>query len=71
MPIDAAIAGVTELLSKVFGFVVDADGYEQLKRENKLKLIQRGIDEAISKNDWARCDALFGELRTLRQQTGP
>ena len=24
MPIDAAIAGVTELLSKVFGFVVDA-----------------------------------------------
>ena len=69
MPGDVGL--VAALLTKVFGFAVDDTGYSELKRENKLKLIQRGIDEAISKNDWPTCDALFGELRTLREQTGP
>ena len=65
------VGAVAKLLSEVFGFVVDPTGYEQLARENKLKLIQRGINEAISGNDWARCDALFADLRELRGQTGP
>lgn len=65
------VTAVATLLSQVFGFVVDPDGYEQLARESKLKLIQRGIDEAIGKNDWATCDVLLGRLRDLRQQTGP
>lgn len=65
------ITAIATLLSKVFGFIVDADGYEQLARENKLKLIQRGINDAIANNDWASCDALFIRLRELRQQTGP
>jgi hypothetical protein len=65
------IGAVATLLSKVFGFVVDPDGYEQLKRDNKLALIARGIDEAIANRDWPTCDLLFGELRALRQQTGP
>lgn len=65
------VTAVATLLSQVFGFIVDPDGYEQLARESKLKLIQRGIDEAIGKNDWVTCDVLFGRLRDLRQQTGP
>lgn len=67
--ISETITEVTKLLSKAFDFAVDADGYHQLKRENKLKLINRAINEAIDKDDWATCDALFGELRTLRQET--
>jgi hypothetical protein len=67
MPGDVGL--VAQLLTKVFGFVVDPDGLAQLKRENQLKMIQRGIDDAITQNDWATCDALFTQLRELRQQT--
>jgi len=65
------VTAIATLLSQVFGFIVDPEGYEQLARENKLKLIQRGINDAISKNDWAACDRLFVQLRELRQETGP
>ena len=61
------IAAVAELLSKVFGFAVDPTGYAQLAREHQLKLIQRGINDAIGKDDWAVCDALFIQLRELRE----
>lgn len=63
------ITAITTLLSQVFGFAVDPNGYERLSRESKLKLIQRGIDDAIAKDNWAACDALFVQLRELRQQT--
>ena len=65
------VGAVAKLLSEVFGFVVDPTGYEQLARENQLKLIQRGINEAITNSDWVRCDVLFAELRELRTQVGP
>jgi hypothetical protein len=71
MSISMAIAAVAELLSKVFGYAVDPNGYEQLSRENKLKFLARGINEAIAKEDWASCDLLFAQYRELRQQTGP
>jgi hypothetical protein len=69
--IPEAIAEVAKLLTKVFGFTVDPDGLAQLKRENQLKLLMRGIDESIGKNDWASCDALFGQYERLRRETGP
>lgn len=65
------VGAVAKLLSEVFGFVVDPDGYEQLTRENKLKFLTRGINECIHKDDWARVDTLFAQYRELRQQTGP
>jgi cyanophycinase-like exopeptidase len=65
------VSAVATLLTKVFGFAVDENGYQELTRENKLKLIGRGINDAIAKNDWPACDALFGQYRELYQQTGP
>lgn len=65
------VGAVALLLSQIFGFAVDPDGYEQLKRENKLKLLARGLNDAIEKGDWAVVDAVFDEFRELRQQTGP
>ena len=65
------ITAVAELLTKALGFAVGGATFGELTRENKLKLCMRGLNEAIAKDDWATCDALFGELRDLRQQTGP
>ena len=69
MPGDVGL--VAKLLSEVLGFIVEPDGYEQLNRENKLKFIMRGINEAIHKNDWARVDLLFAQYRELLHEVGP
>lgn len=69
MPGDVGL--VAKLLSEILGFAVDPDGYEQLKRENKLKFIMRGINEGIHKNDWARVDLLFAQYRELLNEVGP
>ena len=69
MPGDVGL--VAKLLSEVFGFVVDPDGYEQLTRENKLKFLMRGINECLTKNDWVRGDALFAQYRELLREAGP
>lgn len=58
---------VAELLSKVFGWVVDPTGYEQLTLDNQLKFLMRGINNAIAKDDWATVDTLFAQYRELRQ----
>jgi hypothetical protein len=67
----AAIAAVAELLSKLFGWAVDPTGMEQLTLDNKLKLIARGMDEAIAKGDWVACDELFARYRELRREQSP
>lgn len=69
MPGDVGL--VAGLLTKVLGFAVGDTTFAELSRENKLKMIMRGINEAIAKDDWGTCDALFAEHRDLLQQTGP
>lgn len=69
MPITEAIAEVAKLLGKVFGFVVNPDGFARMSRDSQLKMIARGMDEAISKNDWATVDSLFGSLERLYHET--
>ena len=69
MPGDVGL--VAALLTKALGFAVDPDGYEQLSRENKLKLLMRGANAAITNNDWATYDSINDQYRELRQQTGP
>jgi len=69
MPGDIGL--VAKLLSEVFGFVINEDGYAEMSREWKLKWISRGIDDAITNNDMAAYDQLMAELRRLRQETGP
>lgn len=68
MDIPAAITAVSTLLTKVFGFAVDQTGLAQLKRENLLKLIMRGIDAELGKQkpDYANIDGLFLQYEQLR-----
>ena len=72
MPGEAqAVTAVSVLLTRVLGFAIDQGGYEQLSRDNKLKMIGRGLNAAIEKNDWATCDLLFANYRELCRETGP
>ena len=63
------VGAVAILLTKLFGFAVDADGYEQMAREKKLKTLMRGINDAIAAGDWAACDVLFVEYRRVSRET--
>lgn len=67
--IPEAIAEVTKLLSKVFGFAVNPDGFARMSRDSQLKMIARGMDVAILKNDWPTVDSLFGHLDRLYVET--
>lgn len=65
------VGAIASLLSKLFGFAVDANGFAEMSREHKLKWIMRGINDAIAQNDPASADALFAAYRELYQETGP
>ena len=67
MPGDVGL--VASLLTKALGIIFDPDGYEQLARENQLKLLMRGCNAAIAANDWATFDGLMDQYRELRQRT--
>jgi len=71
MPIDAAIAAVATMLTKVFGFVVDPDGLQQMKLEHRIEVISAGMRIAISKKDYAAIDMLFSEYRLLSKSLAP
>ena len=68
MPIDAAIAAVATLLTKVFGFVVDPDGLAQMQLEHRLEVISAGVRIAIAKKDYDALDTLFTEYRMLSKK---
>lgn len=65
------ITAIATLLTKALGFAVGDTTFGELTREHQLKLIMRGINEAIAKDDWGTCDALFGKHRELLHETGP
>lgn len=65
------ITAIATLLTKALGFAVGDTTFGELTRENQLKLIMRGLNEAISKDDWVTCDALFERHRSLLHETGP
>ena len=62
---------VAALLTKVFGFVVDPTGYEQMSREMQLRTLRKGLDSAIEDNDWTAVDLLLNEYRRLSLEAGP
>lgn len=68
MAIDAAVTAVAELLSKVFGFVVDPDGLEQMQVEHEIEVIHAAIKVAQAKKDVAAVDALFVRFRELSKR---
>lgn len=65
------VGAVAMLLTKVLGYAVDPDGYEQWTRERKLARLMEGIDAAIWSHDESATDVLFAEYRWLLQQAGP
>jgi len=64
------IGAVATLLSKVFGFVVDADGLKTMKREHQLEVIHAGIKVALDKGDTDAVDQLFAQYRELSKTSG-
>jgi hypothetical protein len=68
MPGDVGL--VAALLSKVFGFVVDADGLAKMKREHQLEVVNAGIRVALDQHDYAAVDLLFEQLRRMSADGG-
>jgi hypothetical protein len=62
------IGAVAELLSRVFGFVVDPQGLNRMKREHKLEVINAAFKIAMDNHDELALDLLFVQLRELRAQ---
>ena len=62
------VTAIAILLSQVFGFVVDPDGLEQMKREHEIELLQAGIRIAAAEKNHAVVDALFVRFRMLSQK---
>jgi hypothetical protein len=60
------IGAVADLLSKVFGFAVDPQGFERMRREHKITLINAAFKIAMDNHDDLSVDLLFAELRELR-----
>jgi hypothetical protein len=71
MPVDAAIAAVAALLTKVFGFVVDPDGLGQMQLNHRIEVISAGVRIAIAKKDYDAVDRLFTEYRMLAKTITP
>jgi len=65
MPISEAIAAVATLLTKVFGFAVDPEGFSAMKVEHQIEVIHAGVKIAIAKQDYAAIDVLFEQYREL------
>lgn len=68
MPSDVGL--VAQLLSQVFGFVVDPDGLAQMQREHKLEVINAAFKIAMAKGDATAVDLLFVQLRELSAAAG-
>jgi len=71
MPIDAAIAAVATLLTKVFGFFVDPDQFAQMQLNHRIEVISAGVRIAILKKDMDAVDRLFSEYRLLSKTITP
>jgi hypothetical protein len=71
VPIDAAIAAVATLLTKVFGFVVDPDGLAMMRLEHRIEVIAAGVRIAIKQKDLDAVDRLFTEYRQLSKTLTP
>ena len=69
MPGDVGL--IAALLTKVFGYAVDADGWAAKRREDQLDDIHQGIQKALADSDYATVDALFNEYRELSRNTAP
>ncbi len=64
------IGAIAELLSKVFGFVVDPAGLATMRREHKIEVLNAAFKIAMDKGDAVALDLLFSTLRELSAAAG-
>ena len=69
MPSDVGL--IAALLSQVFGWAVDPDGYAKMKLEHKLEVLYAAHRIALDQRDFAGADRVFQQLRELSAATGP
>ena len=69
MPGDVGL--VAGLLTKIFGWAVDPDGFAKMKLDHQLEVIHSGIKVALDRGDSDAVDALFEQYRELSRRTGP
>ena len=65
------VGAVAELISKIFGFVVDPDKLAAMKREHRLEVLHAAYKIALDNNDDDAADRVLDELRELSKRTGP
>ena len=65
------IGAVAELVSKIFGFVVDPDKWATMKREHRLEVLHAAYKIALDTADDDAADRVLDELRELSKRTGP
>jgi hypothetical protein len=63
------VGAIAQLLSLVFGFVVDPEGLAKMKREHKLEVINAAFKIAMDQHDAMAIDLLFAQLRELSAST--
>ena len=68
MPSDVGL--IAALLTKVFGWAVDPDGYAAMKLEHKLEVLHAAYRIAIDQRDFAAADLVFQRLRELSNSIG-
>lgn len=68
MPGDVGL--VAQLLTKIFGFIVDPDGLAAMKREHELELINAALKIALDQGDETAVDLLFMRFRELSAKAG-
>ena len=69
MPSDVGL--IAALLSQVFGWAVDPDGYEQMKVKHKLEVLNAGYHIAMDQGDLPTADLIFQRYRELSNSIGP
>ena len=65
------VTAIATLLSEIFGFVVNPDGYAMLSREMKLRKLGEALDAALNARNYDAADRVYVELRKLYREVGP
>lgn len=63
-----AVSAIATLLSQIFGWLIDPDGYAKLQTNTKLDILRGAIREAANNKNLPAIDRLLDEYRRLHQE---